>query len=43
MLFRSAILNHGMLKAVGTIEEIQAKAKAQTLEEAFLAIATKEE
>lgn len=40
---RVAILNHGMLKAVGTIEEIQAKAKAQTLEEAFLAIATKEE
>jgi len=40
---RVAILNQGRLKAVGTIEEIKAKAKSSTLEEAFIALVTREE
>lgn len=40
---RVAILNQGRLKAVGTIEEIKDKAKSSTLEEAFIALVTKEE
>ncbi|MCM1513371.1 MAG: ABC transporter ATP-binding protein [Anaeroplasma bactoclasticum] len=40
---RVAILNHGTLKAVGTIEEIKTQTKATTLEAAFIALATKEE
>ena len=40
---RVAILNQGLLKAVGTIEKIKNETKAETLEAAFIALATKEE
>lgn len=40
---RVAILNQGSLKAVGTIEKIKNETKAETLEAAFIALATKEE